>query len=422
MTALTPVEPGGRDVESVRAPRRGQESPRHARQKRRSGAPAVIGLVAGVLSVLLVSASAVGGVVLNSFNQRLQENVVVLAETHEISADVGAIDGGFNILIVGTDSREGTWMGEDATADHGGELNDVNILVHVAQDQSNATVISFPRDLEVDLPDCARFFGYSNKINTAYPGGDFNGNGLACVVQTVENLTGLPIHFAGKVSFAGVIALADAIGGVSVCTDGPIYDPYSGLDIPTGGEHVLAGEEALAFLRTRHGVGDGSDWSRVSSQQVYLSSLLRKVKADGTLADPGRLFNLANIAINNMVLSSGFADPFTLVSIALTLKNLPLERVSFVQFPTSGTNERSNAVTNWYAAEPLLAYVAADEPFQLPEIGDNRGTIADPNAPAAPEPSSTDAPAPVDNSELPVLVGVTGQTGAQYSCSVSNIE
>src|SRR5690606_34323513 len=167
MTALTPVEPGGRDVESVRAPRRGQESPRHARQKRRSGAPAVIGLVAGVLSVLLVSASAVGGVVLNSFNQRLQENVVVLAETHEISADVGAIDGGFNILIVGTDSREGTWMGEDATADHGGELNDVNILVHVAQDQSNATVISFPRDLEVDLPDCARFFGYSNKINTA---------------------------------------------------------------------------------------------------------------------------------------------------------------------------------------------------------------------------------------------------------------
>jgi len=419
MTELTPAPLSGQDVEVARAPRRQPVTPRHAKQRRRSAAPAVIGLVAGVMSVLLVSASAVGGVLFNSFNQRLQENVQVLSETHQVYSDVGAIDGGFNILVVGTDSREGTWMAETADGDHGGELNDVNILIHVAQDQSNATVISFPRDLEVDLPDCARWFGYRNKINTAYSQAGSDG-GLACVVQTVENLTGLPIHFAGKVSFAGVIALADAIGGVSVCTDGPIFDPYSGLDLPSAGEHLLAGDMALAFLRTRHGVGDGSDWSRVSSQQVYLSSLLRKVKDDGTLSDPGRLFNLANIAINNMVLSSGFADPYTLVSIALTLKNLPLERVSFVQFPTSGTNDRGNAVANWAAADPLLAYVAADAPFQLSQVGDGRGSEADPNAPADPAPTATDAPAPIDNSELPVLNGVSGQTGAQYSCAVAN--
>src|SRR5690606_2064038 len=119
----------------------------------------------------------------NSLNQRLQENVVVLSETHEVFADVGAIDGGFNILVVGTDARDGTWMADSADGDHGGELNDVNILIHVAQDQSNATVLSFPRDLEVDLPECARWFGYSNKINTAYSQGGDEG-GLSCAVQT----------------------------------------------------------------------------------------------------------------------------------------------------------------------------------------------------------------------------------------------
>src|SRR5690606_26248072 len=123
---------------------------------------------------------------------------------------------------------------DSADGDHGGELNDVNILIHVAQDQSNATVLSFPRDLEVDLPECARWFGYSNKINTAYSQGGDEG-GLSCAVQTVELLTGLPIHFAGKISFSGVISLADAIGGVEVCTDGAIYDPYSGLDLPSAG-------------------------------------------------------------------------------------------------------------------------------------------------------------------------------------------
>src|SRR5690606_6673831 len=140
---------------------------------------------------------------------------------------------------------------------------------------------------------------------------------------------------AGMVNFQGVAELSTAVGGVKVCVDGPIYDKDSGLRLPSAGEYTLKGGGALAFLRTRKGVGDGSDLGRISSQQVYLSSLIRTLKSDGTLTDLGKLYNIANVAVNNMKLSSGLANVNTMVAMAQVLKNLPLERVMFVQYPTA---------------------------------------------------------------------------------------
>lgn len=392
---------------------------RHGRLPKPSPWAAVFKFVAAALAVVLVSGASVAAVAFNSiYSQR--QTVTLVGETEGPPPQIGAIEGGFNILIVGTDTRVGQG-GIGGTEDEvESELNDVNILLHVSQDQTNATAISFPRDLVVPIPECPWRDGEGTKaystesLNTALYYG-----GLPCVVMTISELTGLPIQFAGMISFQGVIEMTNAIGGVDVCTTGPIEEAW----IEGPGTWSLQGEQALAFLRARKPVGDGSDLTRISSQQVYLSSLVRTIKSSETLTDMKKLYNLANAAIGHMVLSNSLADPSTMVSIALALKDIPLERVTFVQYPghTGGTGIYEGKVQpNEYLAEQLMAQVASDQPFSLAETGDGRGSIADPNAPVpapAPSPDPSAAP-PVDNSDLPVL-DVRGQTAADYTCSVT---
>lgn len=383
--------------------------PRHASRGRQNPAGLIVGVIASVLAVVLLSTAAVGAVVWNTFSKQLASTIVLISETDAPPPDIGAIEGGFNILIVGSDTREGD--NNIDGSDDGGVLNDVNLLLHVAQDQQSAVAISVPRDLWTsDTSPCSW-----SRINTALAAG-----GFPCAVDTMGALTGLPIQFAGMITFTGVMAMADAIGGVEICADAPIYDSDTGLDIPAG-YSTVQGPSALAFLRTRGGVGDGSDLSRVSSQQVYLSSLIRKVKSDGVLNDPLQLLSIAQVALGNMTLSGSLGDPYTMVQIALALKNLPLNRVTFVQWPThygeAPEGETSNpVVTSWGAAEELLAYIAADQPFILPAVGDDRGSTIDPNGALTPEQQEQLA----DNSSLPVLEGVFGQTAADFSCSVAN--
>jgi anionic cell wall polymer biosynthesis LytR-Cps2A-Psr (LCP) family protein len=200
-----------------------------------------------------------------------------------------------------------------------------------------------------------------------------------------------------------------------------MYDPYTGIDLPTAGTWKLSGFNALAFLRSRHGVGDGSDLTRISSQQVYLSSLVRTLKSQDTLGDVKKLYNLANAAVSSMTLSSSLADVSTMVSIALALKNIPLERVTFVQYPgnTGGDGIYAGKVRpDTATGDEMMALIAADQPFVLAETTDGRGSTIDPNAPVAtPDPTA----APVDNSGLPVIEGVKGQTAADYTCSITQV-
>jgi anionic cell wall polymer biosynthesis LytR-Cps2A-Psr (LCP) family protein len=214
--------------------------------------------------------------------------------------------------------------------------------------------------------------------------------------------------------------MADAIGGVDVCVDGPMVDDNTGINIAEAGTYNLTGIDALAFLRSRAAVGDGSDLTRISSQQVYLSALVRKLKSSETLGDFKKVYSLADAALSNMTVSSSLNSIPTMVSIAQALKNIPLENVTFVQYPgtTGGDGIYTGKVQpNEYAADALLEYIKADQPFALEAAGDDRGSTLDPNAPVAPvapTTPSTDAP------EVPVAAGVSGQTAAQYTCTVTN--
>jgi len=395
---------------------------RHGRLKKAGPIPTIFSFIGAALAVLLVSGASIGAIAVNNVTAKV-DTVELIGQTDGPPPEIGAIEGGFNILIVGSDTRAGQAGIGGTEEDESAVLNDVNMLLHVSQDQTNAVAISFPRDMVVGIPECpyedgsGDTKGYSTEpLNVALYYG-----GLPCVALTIEALTGLKIQFAGLITFYGVINMADAVGGVDVCVDGPMIDDNTGIYLGAAGNYNLSGIDALAFLRSRAAVGDGSDLARISSQQVYLSSLVRKLKSSDTLGDFKKVYNLANAALSNMTLSSSLNNATTMVSIALALRNIPLDRVTFVQYPgLTGQTEgiyAGKVRPNEELGDQLMALVAADQPFTLEAAGDGRGSAPDPNAPpVAADPSAP----PVDNSALPVLPGVTGQTAANYTCSVTN--
>jgi len=400
---------------------------RHGRLKKSNPFLTVLGFVATALAVVLVSGVAVAGVSLTRINNSIK-TVKLVGETEGPPPALGSYEGGFNILLVGSDSRAGT--GEKGP---GSVLNDVNILLHVSQDQTNAVAVSIPRDMVVPIPSCPREDGKGNygamagqPINVTLSYG-----GLPCTVLTVSKLTGLDIQYAGLITFEGVINVSTALGGVPVCVNGPFHDHFTGFTLPKAGTYNLSGHDALMFLRSRHGVGDGSDLGRISSQQVFLSSLVRTVKSNSTLTDFGKMFNIATVASESMTLSTGLKNINTMVSMAQVLKKLPLDRIMFVQYPgtTGGTGLYAGKVQPTTSlANALFAKIKADEPFSIEAGKTGRGSVADPNAPAptaaattAPSAAATtDAAAPDEQASAPVLQGVLGQSAADYTCSKVN--
>lgn len=392
---------------------------RHGRQKRPVAWKMILGLIGATMAVVLVAGSSVAAIAAWQLKNQLVANSVVIGADSAPPPNIGAFKGGFNILLVGSDTRagQGGIGGVESST-----LNDVTMLMHVAENRQSATVVSFPRDMVVPLPACKNGGPASGQpINvTLYYGG------LACTVSTVENLTGLKIQFAGLITFKGVIAMSNAVGGVPVCFASNVSDPYTGL-VAKKGTHKLRGVMALAFLRSRHGVGDGSDLGRISSQQVFLSSLVRTIKSDDTLTDFGKLYGIAQAATKNIQLSQNFANLDTLVSVALVLKDIPLDHIVFVQYPSTtgvGGIYTGKVAPIQSVADQLFAVIKADKPLGLDSdsIGSHGGSTEDPNAPKpsdSPKPSTSATPDPNASPAVkPVTVpGVKGQTAGQYTCS-----
>jgi LCP family protein required for cell wall assembly len=395
---------------------------RHGRLTGGAAWRSALAIIAGTLAVVFVAGVSVAGIAAWQLQSQI-DTVEIGFDAQGPPPAIGAYEGGFNILLVGSDTREG--QGGAFGNDPGSTLNDVNMLLHVAQDQKSAVLVSIPRDMVVPLPRCE-----DGGPATGLPINEtLSYGGLACTVETVQNLTGLPIQFAGLITFNGVIAMSSAVGGVDVCANEAIFDPYTGLNLPAG-TSTISGWDALAFLRSRHGVGDGSDLGRISSQQVFLSSLVRKIKSDDTLTDFGKLYNIAQAATQNMTLSENFARLDTLTSIALVLKNIPLQNIAMVQYPsrTGGTGiylGKVQPITS--TATALFDAIKADVPIALDAnaIGANGGSELNPDAPAPtePDPNATPDPSatPEDTGpEAQLISGLKGQTADQYTCSVAN--
>ena len=389
------------------------------------------------LAVVAVSVATVGGVAVADIASSIKPGIHLAAlpgQKNPPTPQIGAIEGGVNLLLVGTDTRTGQGGAFDTQAQLAGSSgagnNDVTMLLHIAQDHKSATIVSIPRDLMVPVPSCPRAGGGNVPATSdAMFNSTLARGGLPCVVLTVESMTGLQIPYAAEISFDGVTGMSDAIGGVSVCIATPIHDPYTGLNLPAGTQTIV-GSTALEFLRTRHGVGDGSDLGRISNQQVFMSALARKVTSGGVLGNPIQLYSLAKVAASNMQLSDTLTNPSTMVEIALALKNIGLGNMVFLQYPSQSDPANPNRVIpNASAASVLNAALVADQPVQLSgtvgraaELAPSAAASPSP-APAAPAKGSTSA-APAPSASTPPAVvlpqSVTGQTAAEQTCTKGN--
>ncbi len=392
---------------------------RHAVGRTRSiwgGMGRTILVMVTVLAISSVSVAAYGAWHLT---EKFQKNAVSLGAGNKIPS-IAALNGAFNVLLVGADNAPGqTSFGAARAA----TLNDVNILLHVSADHSKATVISLPRDLVIPQPECtdpktgqAYSAESGQPLNTSFARG-----GLGCVVSTVESLTGMNIPYAALFTFNGTVKMADAVGGVPVCVNKAINDPYSGLVLKKG-VTVVTGRMALAYLRSRHGVGDGSDLSRIASQQAYMSSLMRKMTSTGTLADPTKLYGLASAAANSITLSQSLASPDTMVQMALAVKSVGLGHMVFVQYPTGTDPMNPNKVVPATAlATTLLDRVQKDEAIGLDKHALGLSTKAEnaKKAAAGHTASPTAAPTSSTKSATDVIAGLRGQTAAQQTCSLA---
>ena len=392
---------------------------RHARIKVQSKGSAIWGLTFKALGLILGATIAITGISVFELSNTIKANGIVLAGSKQITeAD---LKGPINMLLVGSDTRagQGGGYGNDTSV-----LADVMILLHISADRKNAVALSFPRDLMVEWPACPSTSGGPGYLPQSM--GQLNATiangGPGCTLLTIEKLTGVSIPYLALIDFKGVIEMSNAIGGVDVCVAEAINDEYTQTYLEPG-EYTLQGKAALQFLRTRHGVGDGSDLSRISNQQTFLTSLVRKVKSQGVLGNPVALYSLANAAARNMKLSESLTDINVMVALAGALKDIDLNKITFLQVPSRGglpAPYSGRVMPVYEQANILFEKISADQPLILAAANTGSGAVikdgSTPAPSASPSSSASANPsaAPVDET-LPDWA--RGTNAATTTCS-----
>jgi hypothetical protein len=184
------------------------------------------------------------------------------------------------------------------------------------------------------------------------------------------------------------------------------------VNLPEAGYHTLEGGQALAFLRTRKGVGDGSDLARISSQQVYMAALVRTLQAEGAFNDIRKLYGIASVASQTMVLSTSLNRIDVMVSMARALRGVPNENIIFIQYPVLEADPElypGRVIPHPDLGRVVVERLAADEPFTLAEGSLGFGSTTDGNT------GEDQTPTP---EEIEVVEGLVGQTAEDETCAV----
>ena len=242
-------------------------------------------------------------------------------------------NGSENILVLGSDTRAGGNKKLGGGADDGSARSDTAMIVHLYKGHKKAAVVSIPRDTLVDRPECTDTKG---TVHPAASGVMFNSaystGGAACAVKTVEAITTVRMDHYLEVDFSGFQKLIDDLGGVRVTTTKDIADKDSHLDLKAG-THTLDGRQALGLVRTRHGVGDGSDLGRIQLQQAFVKALVAQVEQIGVLTSPTKLVELADTATKTVTTDSDLGSVKDLASFAGGLKNISSSHMNMVTVP-----------------------------------------------------------------------------------------
>ena len=255
---------------------------------------------------------------------------------------------GQNILILGSDSRAGANAKLDNTKVSGAR-SDTVLVMHIPEGRKKAVAISIPRDTLVTRPECTRKNGSTvASAKRVMFNSIYSQVGPACVVKTVEQISGIRMDHYVEVDFAGFKDLVDAIGGVTVTVDQDIHDTVSGLDL-TAGTHRLNGTESLKFVRTRYGIGDGSDLGRIGLQQQFMLALLTEIQKQDLLGSPVKAYKIADQLTAALTTDSDLASLTRLAEFGRSLKGINPSTMETIMLPVSYDKVDPNRVV---AAQP----------------------------------------------------------------------
>ncbi len=251
----------------------------------------LVGLVLGWGSLLI--ALLVGGVGFAAV-QRVEGNITRVDVPMLMEAEDGRP---MNILVVGSDSREGLTdqqmaeltLGSSAD-DIGGQRSDTVLLVQILPDDGGVNIVSFPRDLPVVLK------GRRLKLTEAFFGGPDQ------LVDVIQQNFGIPVHHYVEVSVLGFIQTVEALGSVEICLDEGLKDPKSGANFSAGCQDMNPGQ-ALAFVRSRR--GSRGDFDRIGRQQQFLKATVKELVKAELFIDVPRLLAVVEQVASNVTTDQG---------------------------------------------------------------------------------------------------------------------
>jgi polyisoprenyl-teichoic acid--peptidoglycan teichoic acid transferase len=235
----------------------------------------------------------------SKFATTVKKNFLINQISHLISADTkklaGEEDGRTNLLILGMGG-----LGHD-----GAFLTDTIIILSYNHETQETSMVSLPRDFLVQINNASY-----QKVNYIYTAGEYseNSSGIAYSKKVLSENLGIPIHYAVSIDFFGFEEIIDALGGVSVYIENSFVDyqyPTKNHKIQTvrfeKGENHLSGEEALQFVRSRHGIvteGNGfeaSDFARSERQFKVIEAIKTKIMSFSTISNPNKVIKLFKI-------------------------------------------------------------------------------------------------------------------------------
>ncbi|MEU9913254.1 LCP family protein [Streptomyces sp. NPDC051001] len=360
--SLTPQDPGPPAGHGER--RRGKDGRRRARRALRWSAL--------VLSVVILGTAGAGYLYYRHLNGNIKKDDLNLGNEKDRAAKTEANAAGqtpLNILLIGSDARnskENQKLGGAKDTYNTAPRADVQMLLHLSADRSNMSVVSMPRDTLVDIPECTdpdTEKTYS-ALTSAMTNDSLGRGGPGCTVATWEKLTDIHIDHFIMVDFAGVVSMADAIGGVPVCVDANIRSHTSsgkgsGLELEKGTTYIK-GEQALQWLRTRYGFEDNTDIARAKAQHQYMNSMVRELRENATLSSPNKLRRLAETATEALTVDDGLGSVTKLYDLSNELRKVPSKRITMTTMPWQYASDGNRVVPKPEEAEKVFRLVRED--------------------------------------------------------------
>ncbi len=360
----------------------------------KSGAPwwAHMMLYAGGMTMVVAGgAAAVTQIGLNTANGAVeQEDILGDAQA---DMDVENISGPLNILVLGVDKQGGSTR------------SDTMIMVHINEDLTQASMVSLPRDLYVEIPDCGPDWGNNTcmqKLNHAASISDDWDVTRANVVSTIYNLTGVEFHMGATVDFNGFMDLVDLVGEIELCPWHEITSIHGDKRTFPEGCNYYGKEDALDLIRQRYPWDEPEDYEndlwgdygRQAMQQQAIKALIKELKADGYHKDPGKLSDVLEGLEGKLTMD--MPDGLTTIDLAMNLRDLDPEDITSIRVPATsqetevGSSEviaegeqQAAADALWDALQnDTMEQWIAQNPEWVKQTG-NAGTETDPTGDAS---------------------------------------